>query len=96
MKLSALLAAALLGLVLAPLPAATADDPCRLSVPVASVRDTHVDVLKGDCAGVRVWNNTLPCAAVEWGLMTSYAGVGGHSGCEVRAYVGYWWTDILP
>lgn len=97
MKLVLLLGAALVGLVLAPVPAARANDPCPPTSPAFSVQSTHVGILKGDCIGVHAWDNTLPCGTAHWGLMTLYGGVGGHSGCEVRAYVVYWWADpLLP
>lgn len=66
---------------------AAASHPCTDPTVLHANRAVVVGVFTGDCAGVFVGERVVPCFQVEWGVMTSAAGVGGHSGCGAVAYV---------
>ena len=76
----------LAALVALPAPAA-ASDPCDNATTLHANRFVVVGTFTDDCVGVFVGERFIPCFQVEWGVMTSLLGVGGHSGCSAMAYV---------
>lgn len=79
------------------LPAASANDPCGTPSRTVNARYVGAGAFTGPCIGVVVGESLFSCFQVHWGVMTQYAGVGGHHGCHVMAYAapGNLLTDLL-
>lgn len=81
-----------LSLLLATLPLmapAAARDPCDSETHVATVGNYRVGAFNGDCVGLHVVRTNSFCLEVIWGVMTPFAGVGGHDTCDYRAYAAF-------
>jgi hypothetical protein len=66
---------------------ALASHPCTSGTTLVTTRFVVVGAFTGNCAGAYAGERVFDCFQVEWGLLTSVAGVGGHSGCSAVVYV---------